>query len=308
MKIQQLYEYIVLAELLNFTKASQKLCITQPVLSRHIKELEEYFNAELLMRDTHRVQLTTTGELVLSEARNIICQFEKSLATINLFTGNSKQKLSIVYLGEAVHHILGDIVQYFTQRHPNINTSFRDCELEEAINFLKSGEYDGGFLLRPNEGKRFEEFDAIPFLTDPLCIAVNKEHPLANRSTVSIKELIDYPIIREDPKEFMFSDIFNTSFFKRYNLDFKLHHEYPNLKTCLFNIEINKEIVLLLPKHRLSLLGKNTTLVDIEEKDCFYYLEFAWNKKNTNPSLMKFIREFRQFLHNLENFNYTTTT
>ena len=306
MKIQQLYEYIVLAELLNFTKASQRLCITQPVLSRHIKELEEYFNAELLARDTHKVQLTTAGELVLAEAKNIVSQFEKSLATINSFTGNSKQKLSIVYLGEAVHYILGDIVQHFTQHHPNISTSFRDCELEEAINFLRTGEYDGGFLLRPNEGKCFEEFDAIPFLTDPLCIAVNKSHPLANKTNVSIKELVNYPIIREDPKEFMLSDIFNTSFFKRYNLNFKLYKEYPNLKTCLFNIEINKDIILLLPKHRLSLIGKNTVLIDIEEKDCFYYLEFVWHKKNTNPSLMKFIKEFRQFLHNLENLNCAT--
>ena len=68
MKIHLFREFITLAETLNFTKAAEKSCITQPVLSRHIKELEDFFGTPLFLRDTHGVKLTSAGELLLSEA------------------------------------------------------------------------------------------------------------------------------------------------------------------------------------------------------------------------------------------------
>ena len=68
MKFQLLYEFVALSEMLNFTKAAQKMNITQPVLSRHMKTLEEHFGAELLKRDTHVVELTSSGHLLLDEA------------------------------------------------------------------------------------------------------------------------------------------------------------------------------------------------------------------------------------------------
>lgn len=301
MKIKLLREFLILAETLNFTKAAQKIHITQPVLSRHVKELEEYLGTELLCRDTHRVKLTSAGNLLREESRKIIQQYDNSLLVMNSFTGQNKQKLSIVYLGEAFNHILYEVINNYRLHYPNVSINYRDAELDEAIEYLKTGLYDLGFVLRPNLFDKFDEFDnfsSLTFLTDTLCVAVNKEHELATCQTVSLKDVVHYPIIRQDPKEFSLIESYTTDFLKKYGLKFKIYKEYPNLKTCFFNLELNKDAILLVPKHRLYLLGKNSVLLDLIEQDCLFNMELIWDCKNINPCISQFIKEFKQFLHN----------
>ncbi|MDH2925713.1 LysR family transcriptional regulator [Lonepinella koalarum] len=289
MKIQLLKEYIMLAETLNFTKTAQALNLTQPVLSRHIQRLEDFFGDELFFRDTHNVKLTTTGILVFSEAKKILKQFENSVSTIHNFTGKAKQKLSIGYLGEAFSHLLVKTIDEFREKYHSVNIDYRDGELDEIINFIHSNEYDVGLILRPNIIDKFDSFNTLPLQTDQLCAIVNKAHPLAGRQSISLKEVAQYPIIREDPKEVSYAEMCSTNYFIKNNIDFTLYKEYPNFRTCLFNIELNKQAVFLLPQHRLHLVTENTVGIEIEG-NCYYILELIWNKNNANPNLKKFIQ------------------
>lgn len=301
MKLKLLREFFILAECLNFTKAAKKLHITQPVLSRHIKELELFFGTELLCRDTHNVALSSAGVLLLHETQKILTQYDQSVTTMRIFTGQSREQLSIVYLGEAVQSMLGNIIYKFNQEHHSIMTHYRDCELDEALELLKFGGADLGFLIRPNLIDQFDGFASLPFKTDPLCAAVNKQHYLANHKKVSLKEIIKWPLIRVDPKEFPLSAEYSTDFIHRYNLDYTLYKEYPNLKTCCFNLEFNHEVVLLMPKHRSYLLGNNSVLLELAEQDCLFNMELVWGNQNKNPSLHKFIGEFKRLLTEFNN-------
>lgn len=294
MKIQLLEEFVVLAETLNFTKASQKLCLTQPVLSRHIKELEDFFGDELFIRDTHSVRLSGTGQLLHLEANKVINQYKTSITNVKNFTGKSKQNLSMVYLGDAFGLFLGREISKFKENNPNIHVNYRDCELDEAINFIKTNSYDLGFVIRPKFIQPYEGFDVHIFAKEPLYAIVNKEHTLAKKDKTSLKSLAKYPIIREDIREFSEVEQFSTDFFKTKDIQFQLYKEYPNIKTCIFNLEMNKDAILLIPKHRVDILGRNLKGVEIEDEDCFYTLEITWNKQNCNPSLKRFVKEFTQ--------------
>ncbi len=72
MKIQSMREFLTLSELRNFNSASEKLFLSQPTLSRHIKELEEELGVTLFNRSTRRVELTECGEYFLPFARLIV--------------------------------------------------------------------------------------------------------------------------------------------------------------------------------------------------------------------------------------------
>lgn len=299
MKIQLLYEFILLSELLNFSKAAQKMNITQPVLSRHMKYLEEQFSVELFRRDTHRVELTSTGKLFSVEARKIIYQYETSISVINAFTGKSRRRLTITFLGEAIQYILIKFLTQFRQENADIVVECRDSELDEALLFLGDHSCDLGFLIRPNflENKKF---CALSFQTDPLCVAVNKNHPLAGRGRVSLREVSEWPIIRVDPREFLLSEEYSTRFFDCYHIPFTLDKEYPNLKTCCFNLEFRDRVALLMPKHRGYLLGSNSVLLEVIEDDYWFNLELVWDDKNTNPCIAMFLNEFKSFLNTRE--------
>lgn len=295
MKIERLREFLVLAEKLNFTRAAQKLNITQPVLSRHMKELEMFFGMPLLCRDTHQVELTSAGRLMADEARKILCQYDNFVSTILTFTGQSRRKLSVAFLGEMISSQLVELVENFRQKHQDIGIDCLDCELDEAQMMLSNGLVDFAFLLRPDFLAQNDDFASLPFATDPLCVAVNRYHPLAGRKRVSIREVADWPIMRIDPRDFALSELYSTQFLNRHGLDFTLYKEYPNLKTCCFDLELNNRGVLLIPKHRCYLLGSNSVLLELAEHDCCFSLEMAWSRNTVNSCVNLFVNEFKNY-------------
>jgi DNA-binding transcriptional LysR family regulator len=298
MKIQLLYEFISLSEMLNFTKTAQKMNITQPVLSRHMKNLEEQFGADLFRRDTHGVELTTSGQLLFHEARKITTQYESSISLMNSFTGKSRRKLTITFLGEALQRPLVEFLNHFKALYPDIAVDCRDSELDEALSYLDDQTCDLGFLIRPS----FVEnvlFDDVHIQTDAICVAVNRHHPLARRSRISLREIEHWPVIRIDPGHFALSHEYSTEFLDKYNIPYRLEKEYPNLKTCCFNLEFNQQAVMLMPRHREYLLSDNCVLLDVIEDDYWFELEVVWDRKNPNPSIQLFINEFRKFSSNM---------
>ncbi|CAG9000035.1 MAG: HTH-type transcriptional regulator HdfR [Candidatus Celerinatantimonas neptuna] len=298
MKMQLLYEFITLSELLNFTKAAQRMNVTQPVLSRHMKYLEEQFGDLLFLRDTHNVELTSTGKLLANEAQKIIYQYEKSISTIHQFTGKSHQKLTITFLGEAIQSTLIPFLNYFQKQFPHITVDTCDSELEDALTLLDRGQCDLGFLIRPNflENNKFQSYT---FKTDSIGVAVNKNHPLAltKEAAVSLRDVSQWPVIRINPQAFFLSEAYSTQFFDHYQIPYILDKEYPNLKTCCFNLEFRDKVVLLMPKHRKYLLGQNSVLLDIQEKDFWFNLELVWHQHNTNPCIHTFLNHFKCFLN-----------
>ncbi|MDU4301232.1 MAG: LysR family transcriptional regulator [Eikenella corrodens] len=295
MKIHLFREFITLAETLNFTKAAEKSHITQPVLSRHIKELEDFLGTPLFLRDTHGVKLTSAGEILLTEARKIVWQYEHTLSVIRQFTGQNRRSIAIAYLGEAFAKLLIGVLEQFNLDYPNIAVHYRDVELDELLELLDDGKADIGFIVRPNLMEQWQGFDTLPFHTDPLCVAVHRSHELAQKGgKPSLHDIARYPLIRENPKEFTHSDQFSTHFLSAYRLQYTLYKEYPNLRTCFFNLERNKNTVLLLPKHRARSLGSETVLLEVAEQDYFYNMELIWSKKNSNPATALFVKTFQQ--------------
>ncbi len=86
MDINRFEEFIVLADCLNYSKAASLLYLTQPVLSRHIHELEDLLGAQLFIRNTHRVTLTPVGELAAEELGNAMEAYHKAMRNIKLAT------------------------------------------------------------------------------------------------------------------------------------------------------------------------------------------------------------------------------
>ncbi|WLI77201.1 LysR family transcriptional regulator [Kosakonia sp. H02] len=295
MKIELLREFLLLSERLNFTRAAQMLHITQPVLSRHMKELEEHVGAPLFQRDTHRVSLTSAGHRLACEVRKILHQYDESMTAVRTFTGNSRRRLTIAFLGEAIRQPLVALVEDFRQQQKEVVVECRDCELEEVLALLDAGECDAGFLIRPNFMPQRAGFGALPFQTDPLCVAVNRQHPLAQHGTVSLRDAAQWPVIRVDPREFALSEMYSTRFLSARGIDFTVYKEFPNLKSCCFDLELNARAVLFMPRHRGYLLGENSVLLSLSEQDCWFSLELIWPLRNRNPCVDWFCQAFSQY-------------
>jgi monoterpene epsilon-lactone hydrolase len=95
--IRQLRAFIVVAEELNFGRAAQRLYLSQPALSRQIKALEQAVGCQLLLRDTHRAELTLAGQALLTHSRSVLAALEKAVATTQAVGGELNARMMAVW-------------------------------------------------------------------------------------------------------------------------------------------------------------------------------------------------------------------
>jgi len=294
METRLFHEFLVLTKLLNFSRAAEQLGMTQPVLTRHIKYLEEQFGAQLLDRNTHKVELTMAGRLLAEEAAKIISQYEASFSVVQAALGKGKQKLAIAFLGEATRGFLLSFLTEFRRGHAAIAVECSDTEIDTIPAALAKRTTDLAFSIRPNR-QGDDGLQRIALFNDPLCAAVNRNHPLAERDSISIREIGNWSLIGVNRRDFPLAGACNSHFVERYGVEFKPVIECPNLQTCCFNLELHDNMVVMLPKHRRDLLGPNSVMLDIEEKDCQYIVELVWDPQNRNPSISTFVDDLRAY-------------
>jgi len=295
MEIRLFHEFLLLAKQLNFSRAAEQLGMTQPVLSRHIKYLEEQFGVQLLDRNTHKVELTPSGKLLAGEAAKIIAQYESAFLTVQSSLGKARQKLSIAFLGEATREFLSSFLSEFRKQHAAIRIECCDTELDAIPDALDNRRADLAFVVGPNRREEVQNLQRIRLFSDPLCVAVSKNHPLAGRGTISIREVANWPLIGVNRRLSPLAGECNAHFLERHGIGYKPEIECANLSTCCFTLELHDNAVVVLPKHRRELLGEDTVLLAVEEEDCQYNVELIWDTNNRNPCIKTFLEEFNRF-------------
>ena len=295
MEIRHLREFLVLATKLNFSRAAEQLNMTQPVLSRHIKFLEDHLGVQLLRRNTHRVEMTSAGQLFADEAGKVVAQYDASISAVRACATNRMRPLSIAFLGDATKNFLSSFLTAFAERHPDIPMDCCDADLDVVVGLLEQRCCDMAFVIRPNEGLADTRFSKWPIFSDPLRVVMNRNHPLANSGAVSIRELTNWPLIGMSRQGAPTAWRANSRFLERYGIEYRLAKECPNLETCCFNIEFNDRALMLLPDHRRYMVGANSVLLPLVESDCWFHVELVWDERNTNLSVGVFLNEFRDF-------------
>lgn len=295
MDIRLLREFLVLSEYLNFSRAAERLNMTQPVLSRHVKFLEEHFGAQLLNRSTHRVEMTEVGRVFAQEAAKIVGQYEQSVAVIRACPGVSRHSLSIGFLGEATRSFLSTFLGRYSERHPKVAIECVDGGLDTIVAHVEKNVCDFGFVIRPQDGGRIQHLRNLTLFRDPLCAVLNRNHPLAGRDGVSLADVAQWPIIAISRQVSPLSHECNQWFFARHGVEFRIAKECPNLESCCFNVEFNDRAVVLLPHHRHYLAGVNSVVKPILDADCSFDVDLVWDPENTNPCVPGFLADFTDF-------------
>lgn len=131
MDIKWLKTFIVAAKYENFRKTSEKLFLTQPAITKHIKRLEEYLNIQLFERIGKTILLTSAGLNFLPYAREIVGKYEQGLADFESWKQGYNRKLIIATAPQIASSVLPSILRSFMDENPDI---------EVLINVLKSYE------------------------------------------------------------------------------------------------------------------------------------------------------------------------
>jgi LysR family carnitine catabolism transcriptional activator len=184
--------FVSVAQAATFAEAAEKLCLSQPALSTSIKNMEIQLGGQLFTRSTRRVALTPEGATFLPIAKRLIEDWNSALNDVQDLFSIQKGRLTVASMPSFAEGNLAQILQVYHQRHPNIMLRVHDVVMERVIEAVQSGRADIGFVFEPES---LQGLSFTPLLTDNFCVVMPQGHPLAARSSVSLKDIQGYSLV-----------------------------------------------------------------------------------------------------------------
>jgi DNA-binding transcriptional LysR family regulator len=184
MDLHMLNYFVAVAEERNFGRAAARLHMTQPPLSRAIKQLETDLGAVLLDRSTTPVTLTSAGTALYGEARLLLEQAEHVRARVAATAGTAT--LTIGVLADSAEQAGTRLAAAFRRRHPAVQVSFREADFTDPTAGLRAGLADVALTRAP-----FDETGISTHVlrTDPIGVVLRTDDALAGRRSLRLRDL-----------------------------------------------------------------------------------------------------------------------
>jgi len=187
MEIQQLRYLVAVAETGNFTRAAERSNVTQPSLSQQIINLEQEVGHKLFHRLGRKAVLTEAGATFLDRARRIL--FEVDNAARELTDHRSlERKITVGAVQTVMPYLVVPLLERAKTELPNIAVDAVEDFRADLVRAVVDGELDLAVVPLPVDDHRLS---IEPILTEPLLLVVGKNHPIAQRSEISINEIAE---------------------------------------------------------------------------------------------------------------------
>jgi DNA-binding transcriptional LysR family regulator len=194
MELRQLRYLVALADERHFTRAAAREHIAQPALSQQIRRLEAEVGIALVERTTRRVALTDAGELLVARARRILAELDDAQAELGTLAGVKGGRLAVGALHTMGPVDLSLLLASFHRSHPAVELTVREQSSEELAEMLRDDVIDLAFLS-VTERIQSRGLELHRLVTEELVAVLARQHPLANREGVSLRELAGDPFI-----------------------------------------------------------------------------------------------------------------
>ncbi|WP_346075011.1 MULTISPECIES: LysR family transcriptional regulator [Actinomycetes] len=186
MELRTLRYFVAVAEELHFGRAATRLHMSQPPLSRAIKQLEADVGALLLVRSPAGVTLTAVGTVLLDEARALLDQADRVRVRVSAAAGVAT--ITIGILGDGTDPGVARLAADFSRHHPGIDIRVRDTDLTDPTCGLRAGLVDVALTRAPFD---VTALTARALRTDPVGVVLRADDPLADRDGLLLAELSD---------------------------------------------------------------------------------------------------------------------
>lgn len=194
MNLNHLQYFRVLAKLEHYTKAAEQLSITQPSLSHAIASLEKDLGTPLFEKHGRNIRLTKHGRFFLTYVENALNELaigEKKLRELtNQTNGSINLGFSYTLGASFVPHLMTEFLKHVN--HQTTHFSFGQGHTKQLIQDLKSEKYD---LVLCSSVENEPNIEYIPITQQELVMIVSPQHPLAQKETIDLVEIGDYPFI-----------------------------------------------------------------------------------------------------------------
>lgn len=194
MELHHLYYILMLAQEKNFSRAAEKLFITQPTLSQQVKKLEHELGFPIFQRSTKNVTLTSYGELFVARARKVIAEFEDFQQWTVQIRKQKSTKLSFGTSALTAPHASACLPDFINQ-FPEVQFIHTEQWDPTLMNMVKDGELDIALVGLPRNDVDRAGLHIFPILEEHVCVVMSRAHPLHDRESVTLQDLANEQIL-----------------------------------------------------------------------------------------------------------------
>ncbi|MEU9332464.1 LysR family transcriptional regulator [Streptomyces sp. NPDC048290] len=186
--------FLAVADELHFTRAAERLYVSQPALSKQIRALERQLGAELFHRGPGGVTLTEAGAALLPHARQMLAAWARGAAAVEETRAARRATLTVgLSTSPGRGGLLPAIRSRFSAAHPGATVRLRPVGWDDPTAGLADGGTDVAFVWLPLAGP--DRFDWTTVAEEPRLLALPEGHPLAARDRIDFAELADEPFL-----------------------------------------------------------------------------------------------------------------
>lgn len=181
--------FVAIAEEGNLTRAAERLFVSQPALTKQLKQLESQLGVQLFTRSSSGMSLTDAGRALAKSAPELLARWDIAVRE----TRSAAQVLRVGFLSSAANEATQEIVAAFSALRPGWRVDMRQAPWSDPTAGLGTGEVPVALLRLPFPGQ--EDYEVRALFREPRCIALASSHPLAEREEIAFEELWDEPFI-----------------------------------------------------------------------------------------------------------------
>jgi len=191
--IQNIRAFLAVAETGSFSRAADKLFITQPAISKRISTLEESLDCQLFDRLGKKIQLTQAGEALIPGYQRILAEIDQTERIVS----SLRTKVSGHLRFGTSHHIglhrLPPVLRQYTRQFPDVELDIQFMDSEQAAALILKGSIELALITLPDEIEK--PLTTIPVWTDPMEVVVSHDHPLAKQKSVTVRQLTEFGVL-----------------------------------------------------------------------------------------------------------------
>ncbi|TDT46783.1 DNA-binding transcriptional LysR family regulator [Maribacter spongiicola] len=280
-ELRHLTYFLAVAQELHFRKAAEKLFISQPGLSRQVKQMEEILGTQLFERNKKKVALTPAGHYLKTEVEYIFNHLEKVERQLKLVGDGSSGELRIGFLGSAMQQVIPELLLGIKEKYPKVKTSLEELSNFAQVDAVLNDQLDMGFV-RVSRVPSTLEMKTV--FTDTFSLVLPERYPMLTREFDGMERFAKEDFI-------LFSQAYSPLYYETImsicqDAGFapKISHKSVHAHT-IFKLVENHMGIAIVPTSLQNGFQMRVKFVELKDIPQRAELSVIWKKEHTNPVL-----------------------
>jgi DNA-binding transcriptional LysR family regulator len=295
-ELRHLRYFVAVAEAENVLRAAtQKLHVSQPAVSRQIRDLEDELGAQLFERTGKSVRLTDAGFLFLKEARAVLERTDEAVRSVRAFAQAGETELHVGYGPALRAQIVSPTLRVFQREMPKVHVKLHDWSNEKIVTGLRDGRLQLAFIVRPSKRGEFRDLRFEELLRERVSLAVPPNHPFARRRSVSLADAAKEPFVGLTREDFPDYNAYLNAVFAPVRNKPRVIEEHDSMTSVISAIEAGTGVGLAVDALGYS-FGSRVKLVRLTPEPKPLAFGIATRKGKLSPATEKFCQCARETL------------